>query len=77
VSAEFLERVMDAKRRETSLLHDGERERVRDAALAAREGREARFRSQLLAHSTAIIAEFKRHSPSAGDIQAAAAWPPP
>ena len=72
MSAEFLQRVMDGKRHEMSLLHDGERERVRDAALAAREGRQARFRSQLLAHSTAIIAEFKRHSPSAGDIQASA-----
>ncbi|MGA3125410.1 MAG: indole-3-glycerol phosphate synthase TrpC [Candidatus Korobacteraceae bacterium] len=72
MSAEFLQRVMDGKRHEMSLLHGGERERVRDTALAAREGREALFRSQLLAHSTAIIAEFKRHSPSAGDIQASA-----
>jgi indole-3-glycerol phosphate synthase len=72
MSAEFLERVMDAKRRQMSLLGDAEREAVRDAALAARGERVARFRSQLLARPTAIIAEFKRHSPSAGDIQAGA-----
>ena len=35
MSAEFLERVMDAKRRQMSLLGDAEREAVRDAALAA------------------------------------------
>jgi indole-3-glycerol phosphate synthase len=72
VSAEFLQRVMDGKRRELSLLGDHVREGVRDAALAVRKGREARFRSELLAHPTAIIAEFKRHSPSAGDIQVGA-----
>ena len=70
VSAEFLQRVMDAKRIEMSLLGDPVRESVRDAALAARLGRNPRFRDALLAHTTAIIAEFKRHSPSAGDIQA-------
>ena len=72
MSAEFLQRVMDGKRSEMSLLGDPVRESVRDAALAARKGRNARFRDALLAHSTAIIAEFKRHSPSAGDIQAGA-----
>jgi indole-3-glycerol phosphate synthase len=69
MSAEFLERVMDAKRRQMSLLADAEREAARDAALDSRSQRVARFRSQLLARPTAIIAEFKRHSPSAGDIQ--------
>ena len=72
MSAEFLQRVMDAKRRQMSLLADAEREAVREAALAARHGRSPRFRSALLARPTAIIAEFKRHSPSAGDIRAAA-----
>ncbi len=72
MSAEFLQRVMDGKRVEMSLLGDHLRESVRDAALAARQGRKARFRDALLAHPTAIIAEFKRHSPSAGDIQAGA-----
>jgi indole-3-glycerol phosphate synthase len=72
MSAEFLVRVMDAKRREMSLLGDTLREELRDQALAARRHRSPRFRSALLAHPTAIIAEFKRHSPSAGDIQAAA-----
>jgi indole-3-glycerol phosphate synthase len=72
VSAEFLVRVMDGKRRQMSLLGDGEREAARDAALAQRAGRSARFHSELLARPTAIIAEFKRHSPSAGAIQAGA-----
>jgi indole-3-glycerol phosphate synthase len=72
VSAEFLMRVMDGKRRQMSLLGDEEREAARDAAVAHRAGRSARFHSGLLARPTAIIAEFKRHSPSAGDIQAGA-----
>jgi indole-3-glycerol phosphate synthase len=72
VSAEFLERVMDAKRREMSLLGDRVREELRDTALAARCERTARFRDALLARPTAIIAEFKRYSPSAGAIQASA-----
>jgi indole-3-glycerol phosphate synthase len=72
VSAEFLERVMDGKRRQMSLLGDSEREATRDAALAQRADRAARFHSALLARPTAIIAEFKRHSPSAGAIQAGA-----
>jgi indole-3-glycerol phosphate synthase len=72
MSAEFLVRVMDGKRRQMSLLTDAERESARDAALAHRAGRSARFHSELLARPTAIIAEFKRHSPSAGAIQAGA-----
>ncbi len=72
MSAEFLERVMDSKRRELSLLSNGQRESMRDAAVAARKDRVARFRSALVARPTAIIAEFKRHSPSAGDIQGGA-----
>ena len=63
MSAEFLPRVMDAKRRQMSLLADGEREAVRAAALAARHQHTPGFRAALLAHATAIIAEFKRHSP--------------
>jgi indole-3-glycerol phosphate synthase len=72
VSAEFLVRVMDGKRRQMSLLGESERERVRDEALARRAGCSARFHAGLLARPTAIIAEFKRHSPSAGAIQAGA-----
>jgi indole-3-glycerol phosphate synthase len=72
VSAEFLQRVMDGKRRQMSLLGEGEREAVREAAMAQRAGRTARFQRELLARPTAIIAEFKRHSPSAGAIQAGA-----
>jgi len=72
MSAEFLARVMDAKRLQMSLLADAEREAARDAALAHRAGRSARFHAELLARPTAIIAEFKRHSPSAGPIQAGA-----
>ena len=72
MSAEFLQRVMDSKRREMSLLSPGERESVRDAALAARDRRKPRFCAELLARPTAIIAEFKRHSPSAGDIHSTA-----
>jgi indole-3-glycerol phosphate synthase len=69
MSAEFLQRIMDGKRRQLSLLGDAEREAVRNAALRARKDRVARFRTELLAKPTSIIAEFKRHSPSAGDIQ--------
>jgi indole-3-glycerol phosphate synthase len=72
VSAEFLRRVMDEKRRQMSELTDAEREAARDSALAHRAGRTARFHRELLARPTAIIAEFKRHSPSAGAIQAGA-----
>ncbi len=72
MSAEFLVRVMDEKRRQMSLLTDAEREAARDAALAHRAARTARFHAALLARPTAIIAEFKRHSPSAGAIQAGA-----
>lgn len=72
MSAEFLSRVMDEKRQQMSLLGGGEREAVRDAALSHRAGRSPRFLRELLARPTAIIAEFKRHSPSAGPIQAGA-----
>lgn len=72
MSSEFLARVMDGKRRQMSLLGDQEREAARDAAVTHRAGRSARFHRQLLACPTAIIAEFKRHSPSAGAIQAGA-----
>jgi indole-3-glycerol phosphate synthase len=72
MSAEFLVRVMDGKRRQMSLLGDAERDAARDAALAHRAGCRARFHAELLARPTAIIAEFKRHSPSAGAIQAGA-----
>ncbi len=47
MSAEFLQRVMDAKRIEMSLLGDAVRESVRDAALAARQGRKPRFRERI------------------------------
>lgn len=67
--SEFLQRVMDAKRRDLSLLGDAEREALRDAALELRQPRTPRFRRELMARTTAIIAEFKRHSPSAGDIR--------
>jgi len=63
---------MDEKRRQMSELTDAEREAVRDSAVAHRAGRTARFHRELLARPTAIIAEFKRHSPSAGAIQAGA-----
>jgi indole-3-glycerol phosphate synthase len=72
VSAEFLQRVMDSKRRQTSLIGNAERESVRDTAIAQRAGRTARFHRELLSRPTAIIAEFKRHSPSAGSIQGGA-----
>ena len=72
MSVEFLRRVMDEKRRQMSELTDAEREAVRDSAVAHRAGRTARFHRELLARPTAIIAEFKRHSPSAGAIQAGA-----
>jgi indole-3-glycerol phosphate synthase len=72
MSAEFLQRVMDAKRRELSLLGDRVREELRDQALAARSHRSPRFLAALLAQPTAIIAEIKRHSPSAGDIHSGA-----
>jgi indole-3-glycerol phosphate synthase len=72
VSAEFLQRVMDGKRREMSLFSDAERESVRDAAIALRQHCVGRFCNELMAKPTAIIAEFKRHSPSAGEIQTGA-----
>ena len=72
MSVEFLQRVMDAKRHAMSLLEDCEREQMREAAIAARRTKTPRFRQALLLRSTAIIAEFKRHSPSAGDIQSTA-----
>jgi indole-3-glycerol phosphate synthase len=72
MSAGFLQSVMNARRRQMSLLSDGDREAVREAALSIRCSLSARFRSALFAPPTAIIAEFKRHSPSAGAIRAAA-----
>lgn len=69
MNAEFLTGVMQAQRVQLSQLSDAERETTRAAALAYRATRTARFEQSLLAHETAIIAEFKRHSPSAGDIQ--------
>jgi indole-3-glycerol phosphate synthase len=72
MSTEFLQRVMDAKRRELSLLSDAAREEMRSRAIASRRERRACFCSALLARPTAIIAEFKRHSPSAGAIQSTA-----
>jgi len=72
MSAEFLARVMDGKRRQMSLLGAAEREAVKAAAVERRAGAGARFHRGLLQPATAIIAEFKRHSPSAGDIQAGA-----
>jgi indole-3-glycerol phosphate synthase len=63
---------MDGKRQEMSMLGDVQREGVRDLALAARKHSVARFCDALLAQPTAIIAEFKRRSPSVGDIQACA-----
>ncbi|PSH05660.1 MAG: indole-3-glycerol phosphate synthase TrpC [Acidobacteria bacterium] len=72
MSANFQQRVMDDKRRAMSLLSGAEREHTREAALASRKNCSARFRRELLARPTAIIAEFKRHSPSAGDIQGGA-----
>ncbi|MDR3765230.1 MAG: indole-3-glycerol phosphate synthase TrpC [Acidobacteriota bacterium] len=70
MSVEFLQRVMDGKRRALSLLGDKCREDLRQRALEMRHGRAPRFVASLLDKPTAIIAEFKRCSPSAGAIQA-------
>lgn len=72
MSAEFLMQVMEEKRRQMKAVSTGERESARAAAIACRARCGARFHRHLLERPTAIIAEFKRHSPSAGDIQAAA-----
>ena len=72
MSAEFLEQVMNAQRHRLADIGEAERERVRELALAARRKREPRFAQALTARPTAIIAEFKRRSPSAGIIQGAA-----
>ncbi len=72
MSAEFLQQVMNAQRHRLSEVGEAERERVRELALAARKNRQPRFAQALAGHPTAIIAEFKRRSPSAGMIQGAA-----
>ena len=72
MSAQFLEQVMDAQRHRLSEVGEGERERVRELALVARRNCQPRFAQALTARPAAIIAEFKRRSPSAGIIQGAA-----
>jgi len=72
MSAEFLARVMDSKRQQINLLGAIERESEREKAMDVRRNSQSRFIHALREKPTAIIAEFKRHSPSAGDIQAGA-----
>jgi indole-3-glycerol phosphate synthase len=70
--SEFLQQVMTAQRYRLSEVGEAEREQVREQALAVRKDREPRFALALAGRPTAIIAEFKRRSPSAGIIQGAA-----
>jgi indole-3-glycerol phosphate synthase len=72
MSAQFLEQVMIAQRHRLAEVGEAERERVREQALEFRRKREPRFAQALTARATAIIAEFKRRSPSVGIIQGAA-----
>lgn len=65
-----LTRILDHKRSQLRELQQQDIREMRDAALAARATRrEHAFAAALAATSTAIIAEVKRSSPSAGSIR--------